>query len=255
VLASQRRMRESSPKSYRVPTKIRTETGRMAYRMESDEKGELIVWRPPREGREYRIGCDVSEGIEVGRDTDFSVAIVLDAETYEECACLRTKIDPDLLSWQLVSLGRWFNKALLTVESNNHGLVTLKFLQEVHRYPNLYFDKTLDERSNRSTRKIGFKTSIKTRPVLVDYLKELIREKLIEIHSPVVLDELQTFVFMPNGKAAAQSGSHDDCVMALALAALSCKLHPWSSTSMLPDYYVNGTNVQEGWGLYVPPRI
>ena len=36
----------------------------------------------------YRIGADVSEGIDVGRDTDWSVAVVLSAESMDEVAML-----------------------------------------------------------------------------------------------------------------------------------------------------------------------
>ena len=261
-MKSQKLMREDPAWQYTIPVKKRKPDGRNAYLLEpveaaGEKAAELTVWRMPRTGREYRIGADVSEGIEVGsRDTDYSVAVVLDAETYEECATLRTKIDPDLFAWQLTALGRWYNEALLTVESNNHGLVTLKFLQEFHNYPNLYFDKTLDERSNRATRKIGFKTSVKSKPVLVDYLRELLRERELVVHSPRVIDELQTFVFLPNGKTAAQLGSHDDCVMALALAALSCKLHPWSSAPRRGDTWHGASQYEQTqWGVYIPPSI
>ena len=188
------------------------------------------MWERPVANREYRIGVDVSEGLEVGRDTDWSVAVVLDASNYQEVAMLRTKIDPDLFAWQLVSLGRWYggvrNPAQLFVERNNHGLVTLKFLSEVHTYPNIYSEKILDERSSRSARKIGFHTTVKSKPLIVDYLRELIREREITIHSPKLLDELQTFVNFSNGKMGAQSGSHDDCVMALAIACFGCKMYP-----------------------------
>ena len=40
------------------------------------------------------------------------------------------------------------------------------------------------------------------------------------------MDELQTFVNYPNGKMAAQAGSLDDCVMALAIACFGCKMFP-----------------------------
>jgi hypothetical protein len=112
------------------------------------------------------------------------------------------------------------------VERNNHGLVTLKFLSDVHLYPNVYSEKILDERSSRTARKLGFHTTVKSKPLIIDYLKELIRERELKIHSPKVLDELQTFVNMPNGKMAAQYGSHDDCVMALAIATFGCKMFP-----------------------------
>ena len=139
---------------------------------------------------------------------------------------MRVKIDPDLLAWQLASLGKWYNNAQLFVERNNHGLVTLKFLQEVHLYPNLYSEKILDERSSRTARKLGFHTTVKSKPLIIDYLRELIREREIKLHSPKLLDELQTFVNLPDGKMAAQPGSHDDCVMSLAIATFGAKMYP-----------------------------
>ena len=93
-------------------------------------------------------------------------------------------------------------------------------------YPNLYSEKILDERSSRTARKLGFHTTVKSKPLIIDYLRELIREREIKIHSPKLLDELQTFVNLPNGKMAAQPGSHDDCVMALAIAAFGAKMYP-----------------------------
>lgn len=244
---AERRMRTHNPRKYRVPVKVKKDDGGWSHRLEEDLSGELTVWNKPIPGREYRIGVDVSEGIEVGRDTDYSVAVVLDAQQLTEVATLRTRIDPDLLAFQLVTIGRWYNEAMLCVESNNHGLVTLKFLQEMYNYPNIYFDRVLDERSNRATRKIGFKTSIKSKPVLIDNLKELIREKEIDISTPVIIDELMTFVYQSNGRTAAQSGSHDDCVMALALAAFCVKLYPPSVESMRYTQYQKG-----GWNLHVP---
>ena len=230
VLESERRQREDPAMTYMIPVKSWRTSGRhtdkMNYLLEAADDGQLAVWEKPRKGREYRIGVDVSEGLEVGRDTDWSVAVVLDAKTYNEAATLRIKIDPDLLAWQLTALGRWYNWAQLFVERNNHGLVTLSFLRDVHMYPNLYTEKILDERSSRTARKLGFHTTVKSKPLVIDYLKELIREKQITINSPFILDELQTFVNLPNGKMGAQAGSHDDGVMSLAIATFGCKLFP-----------------------------
>ncbi len=227
VLSSEKRQREAPSEGFYIPVQAYKE-GRVKekYIIEAMEEGDLQVWNRPLKDKEYRIGVDVSEGLEIGRDTDWSVAVVLDATTYEEVALLRTKIDPDLLAWQLTSIGRWYNNAQLFVERNNHGLVTLKFLSDVHLYPNIYSEKILDERSSRTARKIGFHTTVKSKPLIIDYLKELIREREITLHSPKVIDELQTFANMPNGKMAAQPGSHDDCVMALAIACFGCKMFP-----------------------------
>ena len=226
ILESQRLQRERPSEGFHIPVQSWKEKGGEKYIIEAMDEGGLQVWERPVPNREYRIGADVSEGIDVGRDTDWSVAVVLSAESMNEVAMLRVKIDPDLFAWQLASLGKWYNNAKLLVERNNHGLVTLKFLSDVHLYPDIYSEKILDERSSRSARKLGFHTTVKSKPLIIDYLKELIREDEINIKSPKVLDELQTFVNFPNGRMAAQAGSHDDCVMALAIACFGCKMFP-----------------------------
>jgi len=234
VLESQRLQRERPSEGFHIPVQSWKEKGGEKYVIEAMDEGGLQVWERPVPNREYRIGADVSEGIDVGRDTDWSVAVVLNAENMDEVAMLRVKIDPDLFGWQLASLGKWYNNAKLLIERNNHGLVTLKFLSDVHLYPDIYSEKILDERSSRSARKLGFHTTVKSKPLIIDYLKELIREDEINIKSPKLLDELQTFVNFPNGRMAAQSGSHDDCVMALAIACFGCKMFPalpeWNKT-------------------------
>ena len=234
ILESQRLQRERPSEGFHIPVQSWKEKGGEKYIIEAMDEGGLQVWERPIPNREYRIGADVSEGIDVGRDTDWSVAVVLNAENMDEVAMLRVKIDPDLFGWQLASLGKWYNNAKLLVERNNHGLVTLKFLSDVHLYPDIYSEKILDERSSRSARKLGFHTTVKSKPLIIDYLKELIREDDINIRSPKLLDELQTFVNFPNGRMAAQSGSHDDCVMALAIACFGCKMFPalpeWNKT-------------------------
>jgi len=199
----------------------------LRYLIEPQEFGELEVFREPTANGEYRIGVDVSEGIEVNdRDTDWSVATVLDALSYEQVALLRTKTDPDLLAWKLTTLAQYYNEALLIVERNNHGLVTLRSLLDKHHYAKLYHEIKLDERGMRRTKRVGFLTTIRSRPQLVDVLRELLRNEDLLVRSPKILDELMTFVVLPNGKEAANSGSHDDCVMSLALAAWGCLKSP-----------------------------
>lgn len=192
--------------------------------------GPLKVHAPPVYDREYRIGCDVAEGILTGRrDADYSVAVVLDAVTYEEVACLRLRCDPDELAGHLTALGRFYNQAWLVVERNNHGLVTVRRLSDYYRYPNIYAERVLDERGQRSTRKLGFLTTKRTRPQILGFLKECVREEWLRVRSPVILQEMLRFVVDPNGKEQAQEGAHDDTVMALALALHGCQQIPPSS--------------------------
>jgi hypothetical protein len=195
--------------------------------MEPDPTGELEVYGDPIPNRDYRIGVDVAEGIEVNdRDTDWSVAVVIDGFTLEQVAQLRTKVDPDQLAWKLVTLAQYYNEALVVVERNNHGLVTLRSLLDKHNYTHLYNEMRLDERGQKRTKRVGFLTTIKTRPQLIDTLRELLRDESLLIRSPVLVDELMTFVTLPNGKEAANTGAHDDCVMSAALACWGAMRHP-----------------------------
>ncbi len=228
---AEERERESPPKRYDVPVNCFQERdGReqMRYYMQKVSDGDFMVYNPPQPEREYRIGVDVSEGIMIDTgSSDYSVVYVLDAETYEECAIWCSRIDPDLLAWIIVTIGTWYNNALVAVENNNHGLLTLKFLSSVHSYDNIYVEKALDERGQRQKKRLGFNTNVKTRKMILDLLRRLIREEEIELYSKATIDELQTFVIHKDGKEAAQHGCHDDRVMSLAIAAYMCYMHPY----------------------------
>ena len=225
----QRISSERTPEKYTLPTnRYDNSVNRPSkYLMDPHPTGELEIYREPIENREYRIGVDVAEGIEVNdRDTDWSVAVVLDALTMEQVANLRVKTDPDQLAWKLVTLGQYYNEAMLIVERNNHGLVTLRSLLDKHNYSNLYNEVRLDERGQKRTKRVGFLTTIKSRPQLVDTIRELLRDEQVLLRNRTLVDELMTFVTLPNGKEAANTGAHDDCVMALGLACWGTVIRP-----------------------------
>ena len=230
LLSSNELYETKPPEKYRVPVnEFRKSRGisKQRYYLDKDEMGELQVWSHPIHAREYRVGCDVSEGIEISnRDTDFSVICIIDAETLEECSLWRGKLDPDLLAWVLTALGKYYNNALVGVERNNHGLTTLTCLRNVHNYPNMYFEKILDERTNRKQKKLGWNTTLKSKPLMINNLRELIREDEIEVRSKELIHEMNAFVHHPDGKMGAQQGSHDDCVIAYSIALMMAHLHP-----------------------------
>ena len=62
--------------------------------------------------------------------------------------------------------------------------------------------------------------------MLVNHLKELIREEEVQVKSRQVIHELNSFVYKPDGKMEAQEGAHDDCVIAMGIAVMMAKLHP-----------------------------
>ena len=62
----------------------------------------------------------------------------------------------------------------------------------------------------------GFTTSSKTRPLVISKLEELIRNKLLNIKSKRLYNEMQTFIWN-NGKPQAMKKHNDDLIMACAI--------------------------------------
>jgi hypothetical protein len=176
--------------------------------------GRLLLWETPKDDAEYVIGADVGEGLEHG---DASCAIVLERRSGRQVAELHGQIAPDRFAHLLNALGRWYNRALLAVERNNHGHSTLNTLRNVSRYPALYYHVRYDQ--GRHARPVlGWPTDQATKPILVDDLAAAITQEAIGIESAALVDECLTFVMTESGSQEAAEGAHDDRVMAAGIA-------------------------------------
>lgn len=178
-----------------------------------DEKGYVEIWEMPKPNEYYVLGADVAEGLVEG---DYSVAQILN-ENCDVVARWHGHIDPDLFGIELVNLARYYNDAYIAVENNNHGLTTIKSIQR-QEYWNLFFSKTYDRFSDTITKKLGWSTNGKTKPMMIDKLAEFVREFYIGIKDKLTIQELLTYIIEDNGKTNAQEGCHDDCVTSLAIA-------------------------------------
>lgn len=192
-------------------------------RMEANEGGEAIflaerdgplqVWDRPEPHHKYVIGADVAEGLEHG---DYSVASVICVNTGRVVAKWRGHIDPDLFGEQvLYRLGRWYNNALIGVEVNSLGMATCTHLRNTH-YPNVYYRTQYDQRYDKETSKIGWRTQSNTKPKLVADLHRAIRNSEIIIPDVEMIAELRTFVREADGKT--HGSPFDDQTMALGIA-------------------------------------
>lgn len=178
-----------------------------------DAKGYVSIWQEPDPNKFYALGADVAEGLIHG---DYSCAYVGDTETFDVVARWHGHIDPDLYGTELVKLARYFNDAYLGVENNNHGLTTLTTIKK-EEYWNLFFSKSYDKIADTMTQKLGWTTSIRTKPLMIDKLAEFVREHYLGIYDDLLISEMFTYVIEDNGKTNAQSGCHDDTVMAMAI--------------------------------------
>ena len=185
--------------------------------------GELEIVEFPRPDDAYVIGADVAEGLEHG---DASSAHVIGVRSHKVVAHWHGRIDPDLFGEVLADLGYWYGKALVGVEANNHGHTTLAQLRR-EQYPNIYYQWTLDERSKKQTRKMGWHTTRVSKPLMIDELGMELRNLqlgpdghtvvsgILLQHAPTIR-ELITYVRDEKGQ---MSGSpFDDRVISLAIA-------------------------------------
>ncbi|MBG9735788.1 DNA packaging protein [Paenibacillus alvei] len=167
--------------------------------------GELVIYRKPENGKRYVLAADTAKGKE---DGDYDAAYVLEERTGEMCAALHGKWDTDLYGKKLNTLGLFYNTALLAVENNNTGESVLNTLFNTCHYPLLFMHK-------KGT--LGWNTNQATRPVMISDFKEAIRDQLYDIYCSELYGECMTLIDK-SGKAEADSGCHDDRIMAYSIA-------------------------------------
>lgn len=178
-----------------------------------EDGGPLRIWEFPDTTRgKYVIGADPSQGLEHG---DYASVHVINARTYRVVAVWHGHIDPDLLATELLDrLGRWYNNALVGVESNNHGLTTLKFLQKKKYHP-IYMERSPKYKKSVPTDVLGFRTTQVTKPLMIDELNTALRGPMT-LEDSETIAELRTFTRDEKGR---MSGSpFDDRTISLAIA-------------------------------------
>ncbi len=190
-----------------------------------DERGRMLMWHAPQAGHQYVVAVDVG-----GRSysADWSVIAVLDADPVQPrvVAQWRGHIDHDLLARKSAAIARFYNTALLVIESNTYetaeyggadtNLFILARMAEV--YPNMYMRESYDTVTQTRTTRVGFHTNRATKAMLIAGLIEAVREDAYIEADPEACNELLTYRTLPNGGYAAADGHHDDILMTRAIA-------------------------------------
>jgi len=202
-----------------VPQYLRRYDEESSY-FEDNKNGHLEIWKAPSFEDRFIIGADVALGV----GQDYSAAVILNKER-EVCALFRDNfIDPSVFGDILFYLGRYFNNALLAVESNSLGVATLNRLKQMN-YVNLYYQTKAATLLNEEGTKPGFRTTVSTKPMIIGNLKRAIEEYDLGIWSETIIQELKTYVSAENGSTMALSGNFDDTVIALAIALEAYRTH------------------------------
>ena len=198
-----------------IQTREPMRRGHLTKRLEfvPEDDGPLRIWKLPIQEDRYVIGCDVAQGMEHG---DFSSAHVINARNGQVVAHWHGRIDPDLLGTDvLIPLGKWYMDALVGVESNNQGLVTLKALSRLRYHP-IYMQRSPRYKKSVPTDILGWRTSQVTKPHAAGELNAALREGDLKLWCADTVAELRTFVYNENDRM--QGSPFDDRTMSLMIA-------------------------------------
>ncbi len=179
----------------------------------------------PVPGRAYGIGADTSLGLESGDPAAIQIVDLTNGKQVFEEEC---KLPPDMLAYRLAELADHWNGATLVVERNNTGIATLNKLVELGYEGQLY--KYLDAKTRRAIEdgrkdfydaveeaQFGFPTTAETKSLLGVALEQGIRTEALGLSSERFCEQCKTVAWKDNKSWEAQSGYHDDLVIALAL--------------------------------------
>lgn len=98
----------------------------------------LLIWDVPKYGVKYYAGIDVSEGL--GGKHDYSTIFMVDADGKQVLEFRNNKIKPYIFADVCDAVGRWYNKALLTVEKASGGHSVIERLRYEKHYMNMLND-------------------------------------------------------------------------------------------------------------------
>lgn len=212
--------------------------------------GNLRIWEKPDDSPvsdRYLVVLDPRRGVSEGADP--AAITVIDRLLMMEdfglngkpgvVAEMNYKADPDLQAYDAMRLAAWYNNAKLVIESNtmesmdaerNNGIDPFEYIMEIVAkiYKNIYMRSAPEEKADGSIEfKYGFQTNKLTKPKIINFMKECLRDGLWDEPSRYCTDQMASYM-EDHGKTNAEHGKHDDVVMSRAIGLWVCyKEMPW----------------------------
>lgn len=207
--------------------------------------GQLHVWAKPDKSapvsNRYLVAVDVGGR---SKKADWSVIRVFDRFAMIPelggvpvlVAEQRYHTDHDLLTFDAARIAKWYNNALLVIESNTletkdqerdtDGNLTEYILDTLgDYYKNIYARKASAEKIKQGTpTTLGFHTNTATKPMIIMNLVSCVRDKLWIEQSEYCCTELALYQKNEKGQFGAPPGEgmHDDVLMCTAIALWVC---------------------------------
>lgn len=174
------------------------------------ETGAITLYELPEKGVPYVLGGDTA-----GEGSDYFTAIVINNVTGKIVAKLRQKYSEPEYVRQIYALGRFYNDALVAVETNFSTYPVMK-LQEMD-YPNQYAREREDTYTRQMKKSFGFRTDRQSRPRAIANLVEVFSSHPEWFTDRELLEEMLVFCYNEDHRPEALAGKHDDLVMGAAI--------------------------------------
>lgn len=185
----------------------------------------LWIWSYPEVDKEYIISCDVARG----DGSDFSAFHIIDIENSEQVGQYKAQLGTQEYGQLIVRTAKMYNHAFVVVENASIGWAVLQAIVNLE-YKNVYYHKKdykyidpelhTKQRFNKKQQAqkdiIGFTTSSKTRPLIIQKLVQIIENRQFIIHSKRTLNQWWTFIWL-NGKQQAMRTYNDDLILSMAI--------------------------------------
>jgi hypothetical protein len=214
---------------------------RVAWVATDEQQAKGVRWEGPRQGCRYLVSVDSASGADqTGGDDPDSHSVIVHRAGFmqagrwvEPAVVMRNILVPgykpgsmvcwwanDVLVEEVWRMARYYRALIVPEENHDRGLIEmLKERGDVDIYQREMFNR----RENTTTAALGWQTTTKTRPMMLETFATAIREAGkgqigvgYEVRCPWIIGQMENFGTKPNGKLEALVG-HDDDVMSVSI--------------------------------------
>lgn len=182
------------------------------------ESAGVKYWGDYQPHHKYGIGADTGEGI--GKDANtmglFDFGVMANDISILIGTYYNNRIPPDLFGHELVRVGSEFGNCIVAPEANNTGHATIAAMRG---YPNIFTERREGNRMIKNTEKYGWRTTRKSKPMMLFDFRKDYNDGLIKIYDINVLKEMRSFTTSDlNETQVSMVTRHFDLLMAVVIA-------------------------------------
>jgi hypothetical protein len=177
----------------------------------------LFIWEEPDQNDTYVVGFDAAGG-GMGKDADWSVAYVINANKEKVVAALRVQAPPRNFAMMLCALATYYRGALVNGERSHHGKTVFDEMLS-QGYTNLYYHVDRPLRRGEALDP-GVYPSSENRSKVLERLKSAVTSGALQSHDEEFVREMNIFTWQKyQNRLRAQAldgvGQHDDSIFGM----------------------------------------